>query len=288
MLRERAHRLLGVWRMIGRAIPFGFLPILPALGAEAQTLLTGRVLEDGSEAALAEVDVRLFDNKGRLRARSVTDDLGVFQLRINLNHAEPFHFEAGRIGYRTATTPRFLVYPSESVHTEIRLLVHAVLLTPLTVVARQSLRPAPGVESFRFRLERGIGGHFITRYDIEEHKPFYLSDLLATVPGVRLGPSMGGGGRMVYINRASPREGGCPPQIFLDGRLMNARTLQQLPGQAPGVTGYRTDPGTRIDEFITIGSVEGVEVYLGLSSLPPEFYTPDARCGVIAIWTRTN
>lgn len=288
MLRERVRRWLRVPGVIAWIALFGALSALHAAEVEAQTLLTGRVLEDRSEEPIAGADVRLFDSRGRVRVRTTADDSGVFRMRIQLDRAERFHFEAGRIGYESATTPRFVVYPSESVHTEIRLLVDAVLLTPLTVVARRSIRAAPGVESFRFRLERGIGGHFLTRADIEEKKPFYLSDLLATVPGVRLGPSLGGGGRMVYITRASPREGGCPPQIFLDGRLMNARTLQQLPGQALGVTGYRTDAGARIDDYVTVGSVEGVEVYLGLSSVPPEFYTPDARCGVIAIWTRIN
>ena len=45
-------------------------------------------------------------------------------------------------------------------------------------------------------------------------------------------------------------------------------------------------PDFRIDEVISPGSVEGIEVYRGLSTVPAEFLNPDAECGVIAIWTR--
>jgi hypothetical protein len=259
---------------------------LPSL-AGGQTTLTGQILEDRSEEVIPGAEIRLLDAGGRIRARTVSGQDGTFQVRLNVQRPERFRFEARRLGYESVTTPRFQVNPSEAVHTEIRLLVDAVLLTPLTVVARQSLA-APGVESFHFRAHRGLGGHFITRSDIEDHKPFYLSDLLATVPGVRLGPSMGAGGRMVYMNRAAPREGGCPPQLFIDGRHVNSRTLQPIQGRGQGVTGYRTDPGIRIDEYVTLQSIEGVEVYRGLATMPPEFYTPDARCGVIAVWTRTH
>jgi hypothetical protein len=253
----------------------------------AQTVLTGQVLEDRSEEVIPGAEIRLIDGVGRIRARTVSGEDGSFQVRINLQRVDRFRFEAQRMGYEAVTTPRFVVHPYEAVHTEIRLLVDAVLLTPLTVVTRRSLT-APGIESFRFRAERGMGGHFITRADIEEQRAFHLSDLLAAAPGVRLGPSMGAGGRMVYINRAAPREGGCPPQLFIDGRHVNARTLQPTQGRGQGVTGYRTDLGLRIDEYVTLQSVEGIEVYRGLATIPPEFYTPDARCGVIAIWTRTQ
>jgi hypothetical protein len=261
----------------------------PADG-HAQTVITGRVLVDGEEAAIPGATVEARDEFGRVRGRAVTDAVGEFRIELRLIQGTWMHLHVQRIGFTSATSPRFRFVPDETVHTELRLLVEAVLMAPLTVVARSSRMRAPGIEEFDFRRQRGLAGHFITRQQIEERNPFYLSDLLGSVPGVRLGPSQGAGGRMVYIGRALPGEGACPPQVFLDGRLMNGRVLTTIGTDASGnsIASYRTQPGVRIDDFVSVQSVAGVEVYSGLAGVPAEFFTPDARCGIIAIWTRTT
>jgi hypothetical protein len=43
-----------------------------------------------------------------------------------------------------------------------------------------------------------------------------------------------------------------------------------------------------LDEMIAPGAIHGIEVYQGLSRLPPEFVTPEITCGVVAIWTRRS
>jgi hypothetical protein len=258
------------------------------VGAQEPATVSGVVLEDGSEVPIGSAEIHLLDTVGRIRARTTASEEGFFLLEFRPAHEAWYRLRAQRIGYSSATSPRFRIAPSERVDTEIRLLVDAVLVTPLTVTGRRRTIGHPGLEAFQFRASRGVGGHFITRDDIAERRPFYLSDMLSSVPGVRLGPSQGGGGRMVFFSRANPREGGCAPQIFLDGRLMNQRILTQVSGARAGTTSYRTDTGIRIDEFVSVMSVEGVEVYPGMASIPPEFYTPDARCGVIAIWTRIH
>jgi hypothetical protein len=62
-------------------------------------------------------------------------------------------------------------------------------------------------------------------------------------------------------------------QIFLDGMLIT-----------------RGSPGGEvlIDDIVNPLDVEAIEVFRGLASVPPEFLTPDARCGVVAIWTRRS
>jgi hypothetical protein len=52
----------------------------------------------------------------------------------------------------------------------------------------------------------------------------------------------------------------------------------------------RDRPGgdIQVDDLVSPLDVEAVEVFRGLSSVPPEFLTPEARCGVIAIWTRRS
>lgn len=64
--------------------------------------------------------------------------------------------------------------------------------------------------------------------------------------------------------------GPCPVQIFLDGRLITRGAVMEVP----------------VDDLVTPEAVEGIEVYRGLSTVPPEFLTPNSRCGVVAIWTR--
>ena len=77
-----------------------------------------------------------------------------------------------------------------------------------------------------------------------------------------------GNGRLaVRMARTAPGAGhDCPVQIFLDGIRA---------------------PGLDIDD-VPPGDVEGIEVYNGAGTLPPQFNdrrgTP--ACGTIAIWTR--
>jgi hypothetical protein len=56
--------------------------------------------------------------------------------------------------------------------------------------------------------------------------------------------------------------------VFVDGRPANRRG------------------NVSINDLASPSGLEGMEVYRGLATVPPEFLTPEARCGVIALWTR--
>ena len=130
------------------------------------------------------------------------------------------------------------------------------------------------LENVEHRRLTGFGYH-LTREDIERRRPTHLSDILLTLPGIysqqtRAGP----GGRSIQMRRALPgRAGGCPVGVFLDGVLANRG------GDRAGVT---------VDDLASPLDVEVIEVFQGLSSIPAEFLTNEARCGVIAIWTRRS
>ena len=47
-------------------------------------------------------------------------------------------------------------------------------------------------------------------------------------------------------------------------------------------------PGFTVDDAVSSGSLLGIEVYRGLSTVPAEFMTPRARCGVVVLWTRRS
>jgi hypothetical protein len=79
--------------------------------------------------------------------------------------------------------------------------------------------------------------------------------------------------RTVYAPSGAA-QGACPVQIFVDGFLATRQ------GMAP------IQDFVSIDQLVSPQSLEGMEVYRGLSSIPPEFLTANARCGVIALWTR--
>ncbi|MFC1791075.1 hypothetical protein ACFL0I_01235, partial [Gemmatimonadota bacterium] len=80
---------------------------------------------------------------------------------------------------------------------------------------------------------------------------------------------------VVRVGRSANRD--CITQIFVDGFLVNRRAF--------GARGARPID-FRIDDAVSPASVEGIEIYRGLGTVPAEFLNPDAVCGVIAIWTR--
>jgi len=52
--------------------------------------------------------------------------------------------------------------------------------------------------------------------------------------------------------------------------------------------GFPATAGTMDLDMIDLSGVEGIEIYAGMTSIPPEFMTVvgGERCGVIAVWSR--
>jgi hypothetical protein len=86
--------------------------------------------------------------------------------------------------------------------------------------------------------------------------------MLRRIPGLRVDCDFGSC-RVTSFNETRRIMGACRIQYFLDG----------IP--------FLGD----IDEM-TPDQVEGIEVYRGSSSIPPQFNTGTSMCGVIAIWSR--
>lgn len=134
-------------------------------------------------------------------------------------------------------------------------------LSSLQVTARRDASDSR-LEGFRTRLEARHGGHFITRERIEQSGNRNMLDAFRGIPGVRFG-SAGRGGRTVRF-----RSNSCAPLVFVDG----------FPASA-----------TEFDfESIDLNMVEGIEMYLSSSSVPPDLLGPRGleQCGVVAIWSR--
>lgn len=228
----------------------------------AKVRLQGRVTDAASGLGITGARVLLTDEQGRWVGVRTTDEDGGFEFRVRLHG--PYRLTASRFGYIENTSPRLWLGDHEVVRVELRLDVGALLLAPLEIVARSTPSNSPVLSNFNARLRSGVTGTLLTRNDIERLKPGRVTDVLATVPGIRLENAGGAGhSRVAYLRRA------CPAQVFLDGFLLNRG------GHSPA-----------IDDVVAPGSVEGIEVYGGFSSVPAEFLNPDSQCGVIAIWTR--
>jgi len=114
---------------------------------------------------------------------------------------------------------------------------------------------------FTERAKRGGFGRFITEEDITRRSPIVLTDVLRTMPGLRVVPN-GGFGYTVQ------GRGNCTPDLFIDG-------LRVLDGTA------------QIDELVRPQDVGGVEVYSGSTGAPAQLQGPGgSACGVVAVWTK--
>jgi 5-hydroxyisourate hydrolase-like protein (transthyretin family) len=235
----------------------------------AQLVLEGRVLDDATGHPLASARVLLLNRHWRSAGRTVTDEEGRF--RFERSGSGQYRLDIKAMGYLPTVTPLMWMVESGFAGLEVRLSPNAVLLAPLEIVALSPLSTSAVLDNVEHRRTSGFG-YQITREDIEERRPMRLSDILVTLPGVSIGQGRGGAGaRSISMGRALP---GCQVQIFLDGVHVKNR------GGAAG--------DVLIDDLVSPLDVEVVEVFRGLGSIPPEFLTPQARCGVVAIWTRRS
>lgn len=244
---------------------------LPA-SSLAQLRVVGQVIDNKTLVPIAAARVQVFDRRGDKITDRVADEAGTFEFTPS-GHGG-YRFRASRIGYEAAETPVLWTDGYDHIRVEIRLDADAILLAPIEIVARSRVHPSPVLAGFRDRLESDVGGHFFTRGDIERLHPVYVSDVIAMVPGVRLESSRYGNRRAISMTR-SFANGDCPAQIFVDGFLLNRRS--PVTGEGYGFT---------VDDAVSPGSVEGIEVYKGSSTVPAEFLNPYSHCGVVAIWTR--
>lgn len=191
-------------------------------------------------------------------AQLVTDAAGAFRFaRVPAGEAR---FRIRRLGYRPAT---FLaqVRPASETIVEFRLVALAELLPTVEVRSKGEVYDAR-LAGYNTRRERRVG-HFITRDYLDRHDSPRFADVLRQIPSVTVRPLRGSGGGTTVSMR-----GNCSPLVFLDG----------FPAAA----------GAFDLDMIDLASVEGIEVYSGIATVPAEFISVRGgeRCGVIAVWSR--
>ncbi|MCX5762744.1 MAG: TonB family protein [Gemmatimonadetes bacterium] len=248
------------------------LATLLALPAPAQGTLTGHVRDPaGFGIASAEVRIAVGPPGAATTAQpgtppgspdtppaTITDAHGAF--RILGVPAGTVTVSARRIGFRPGSHG-VTVTDGQTVDVTVALAFTALQLEPVMVSARREPFDAR-LAGFQLRSQKRIGT-FMNRERIEASASSTFSDLLRSVPGVRMGASTTG-----IRNSLRFRGSNCAPLVFIDG----------FPASA--------------DEFdvdiIDLASVEGIEIYMGMLTVPAEFNAPRGleHCGVIAVWSR--
>jgi TonB family protein len=220
--------------------------------APGPAILAG-VVHDESGNEIASVEVTLEGTT----LRSVTDPHGAFILRrVPLGRGS---LRVRRLGF----VPRTLeveVDSSFAAPLEVVLTTLPIRLATVQVSARRRIYTGYAAEFYR-RRDSGISGHFFTRAEIDSLKPYRTTDLLRRIPGVNFASR---GGETVVSTRGQR----CTPLVWIDGTPASAAYF---------------DP-----DHVDPRSIEGIEVYSGLSTVPVALLGPRmaGNCGVIAIWTR--
>jgi TonB family protein len=221
--------------------------------AQRQSAAIIGVVRDSLGVPIPGVEVGV--KGGGLRAR--TGEQGEYRITGLL--PGPATLTARRLGFHAYSRNIFLTGGEERTE-DVRLQGAPEVLSRIAVTAPPEVYESR-LAGFNERRKLQVG-HFVTRERIERANSAVLSDALREIPGVRIGP-MRNQGRLIRMRGAT-----CAPLVFLDG--------------------FPASAGEFDVDMVDLQSVEGIEVYNGSASVPPEFSGPRDldRCGVIAIWSR--
>ncbi len=250
------------------------LALVAAVPLPAQVLVDGVVRDDDSGRPLADARIELIDGWGVVKRARITDSLGNF--RMPMRRLGVYRLRVRARGYAPVTAT--LVTEAYAYHNvELRVRPNVALGAPLTLLARTQVLPSPVLEAFHTRL-RNASGRFFSREHVEMLRPAYVSDLIATAPGVAVRHD--GEERVLIAQRVTAtgvRQADCAMRIYLDGEMVNPR----LPS---GELAAGSVDGT-VDQTM----VEGIEIYPTAAAVPTVFSGNGApSCGAVAVWTKSG
>jgi hypothetical protein len=206
----------------------------------------GRPLE-GAEVQVVGTSLRgNTDGLGRVALLAVPAGKAVLRVR--------------RIGFAEQTIP-ISVTPGTLDEGRYKLLPVTTKLSDVTVRASE-LKPERYAKTGRFdefyRRRADGFGTFLTREDIDARAAQKSEDLVRMVPGIRI------------------RYRGSTPYI----QFLRCETVNVY------IDGIRSHDGFRDFSSLSPLDIEAMEVYQGMSTVPPEFSPEPNDCGAIVVWTR--
>lgn len=275
------------------------LLVLVSLGwqaAQAQRL-RGRLLDLQTDAPIPDGILTLLTQDGARVATSVTDDSGAWVLVAP--DSGTYLVEAKRLGYQPWIDGPVEIRRGDDWESIYRLSRLAVELDPVAVTAAATQRYLQLVGFYE--RQRSDFGHFIGREEIQRRQGSRLTDLLTTVPGVRLVPTGGGTGRLQVQMRGSSlsRGGGlCRPRVYVDGLIYHRGDSRPIGvdrwgnrvSAAESDEDWIQDFDIGLDAIAHPSSIAGIEVYRSGAQVPVKFggTSVETLCGVIVIWTRVG
>jgi hypothetical protein len=256
----QASRRRPTWRTVALAIATGAAVgamgsaraqiAQPASPPSATAKLLGTVT-DTSGARLSRAEVWLL---GSSTLRAIANDSGEFELAGLPAGAVTLGIR--RLGYESATFSTTLK-PGKTHRAIFPLTPAAQNLSEVNV--QDTVSNWLSLFEERRSLHRGT---FITRKDFEKENLRIASDILRRVPGVQIAPTRTGGTAIAMTRGNGARR--CTPQLYV----------------------HQTPYSGNFDDF-TPDDIEALEVYVGISEIPPDLITMGRPiCGAIVIWTR--
>lgn len=244
---------------------------LPRIGialavAFVATPISRAVAQDPLPAGAVSISVR--DSLGRsilgaeltvegTTVRGVTDERG--EVRFTAVRGGPATLRVRRLGYQPVEID-VMVDQRAPVTSIVTLAAIPQRLSPIVVKGASYTGRMAG---FYQRRDLGIG-HFVSRERLERDNPSQLTDIFRRLPGVQIQST-----RLIRnAIRFRGNGGSCWPLVWLDGAPL---------------------PTAEFDlDFLSPQSIEGIEVYSGISQVPPQFMGSRGlgSCGVIVVWSR--
>lgn len=245
--------------MIWRAAALAMIGTTSAL-AQRSAMLRGSVLSDSADRPLAGAAVTI----PAYNISALSDSTGTFRLG------------AIPVGRTIVWVRRFGFAPVSSVLTfTAGDTLERDFVLQRTTTALPSVRvnaPPPVPAKFReFERRRKSGfGHFMTRAEIAQMETRKLADILELLPGSNI--QRVNSGSAAYVS--GPRTGGggahaCYAAIVIDGVIV-------YDGKGP------------LFDINIIGPQQlgGIEYYSGPATIPGEYRSTRAGCGMVILWTR--
>jgi hypothetical protein len=211
-----------------------------------KVMLEGSPTNAGSRVELVGTDIVTMTNeKGEFTMRNLPSGSKLLAVR--------------HLGFVPQDVPVDLSSREES-RVTISLPKFVTVMDPVLVTARRSA----ALEKVGFNARKKSGfGYYLGPDRLETMHPYQLTDILRTVPGIRV--NYGPDGETVSSSR-DLRGGGCV-QYYVD----DMRFREMSPGD--------------INHFVTGGEVVAIEVYQGYDT-PPQYTEAGGPCTTIVLWTR--